>query len=195
MSTIKSNRNIPLYMQIEEDLKYKILNGEWKPGDRILSEEEYCNIYNVSRITVRKALKNLELDGLLVRHSGKGTFVTNWVEDEQHQYTLVKGLTSEMREMGKKAFTLEASVEIIKADKKLANLLSIPENADVFKLTRLRGLDGEVFAFSYNWVPFRNVFSTDNKDYYESFYDYLKSHGIYFNHEKQFIEAGLFWSY
>src|SRR5688572_13094055 len=65
----------PLYSQLEEDLRTRIGTGEFKPGDLLPSEQEIGRAYQVSRITVRRAIENLCRDLLLVRRHGVGTFV------------------------------------------------------------------------------------------------------------------------
>ena len=67
-------RSIPLYFQLEQIIKSKILTGEFSPGDKIPTETEFCETYQVSKITVRQAILNLVNEGLLVRKQGKGTF-------------------------------------------------------------------------------------------------------------------------
>ena len=66
---------IALYFQLRENLTQKILSREWEPGARIPTEKELCEMYDVSRITVRKALDELEQLGYIVRRQGKGNYV------------------------------------------------------------------------------------------------------------------------
>jgi len=66
----------PLYYQLKNILKSKILSNELKGNKRLPSEAELCAEYNVSRATVRQALSELMKDGLIYRDRGKGTFVT-----------------------------------------------------------------------------------------------------------------------
>lgn len=64
-----------LYLQLFEALKNLIENGHWKPEDKIPTEVELCEQYNVSKATVRLALSELERQGYIKRQQGKGTFV------------------------------------------------------------------------------------------------------------------------
>jgi len=66
---------IPLYRQVEIDLRDRIASGEFPPGRRLPSEAELAELYGASRITIRQGLSNLVGDGLIVRESGRGTFV------------------------------------------------------------------------------------------------------------------------
>lgn len=69
-------KNIPTYVEIYEDYYSKIINGQYKEGDKLPTEAEICKQYYVSRITVQKALQKLVKKGLIIRISGKGTFVS-----------------------------------------------------------------------------------------------------------------------
>lgn len=62
---------IPLYYRVYQSLKQKILDGVYKPGDRIPPESELVQIYNVSRLTVRRALEELRSEGFISRAKGK----------------------------------------------------------------------------------------------------------------------------
>ena len=65
----------PLYVQLMHKLRDEIAAGVYPAHSRIPSEQELCDTYQVSRVTVRKALSELTRDGLLERHQGKGTYV------------------------------------------------------------------------------------------------------------------------
>lgn len=78
ISQIHLNRRspIPLYHQLTEQLRADIRDGLFKPGDRLGTEKEISARYGVSRATVRQALDVLEREDLVVRVTGRGTFVT-----------------------------------------------------------------------------------------------------------------------
>lgn len=65
-----------LYVQIRDELKNRILSEELKYGDRVPSEAEICELYDVSRISAKRALNDLEREGYVTRKVGKGTFVS-----------------------------------------------------------------------------------------------------------------------
>jgi GntR family transcriptional regulator of arabinose operon len=67
--------SIPKYRQVYEDLLSAIRTGSFQPGERLPSESELGERYNTSRITVAKALKELQLQGLVSRRAGSGTHV------------------------------------------------------------------------------------------------------------------------
>lgn len=68
-------RETPKYVLIANQLRQEIAEGKYTPGDQLPQEMAIANNFNVSRITVRNALRQLESDGLIYRIQGAGTFV------------------------------------------------------------------------------------------------------------------------
>lgn len=66
---------LPLYHQLEQDLRARVHANEFRPGDALPTEERICEHYGVSRITVRRALDALIAQGLIVKRHGVGSFV------------------------------------------------------------------------------------------------------------------------
>jgi GntR family transcriptional regulator len=67
---------IPLYIQISEGLLEQIESGALVPGDRLPPERELSESLGVNRMTLRQALHALEIQGLITRRQGSGTYVT-----------------------------------------------------------------------------------------------------------------------
>ncbi|MBD2465068.1 GntR family transcriptional regulator [Oscillatoria sp. FACHB-1407] len=76
---------LPLHLIISEQLREKITNGELQPGEQLPSEHQLMSVFEVSRITVRRAIANLVNQGLVSSHRGKGVFVK---EQRKVTYTL-----------------------------------------------------------------------------------------------------------
>ncbi len=82
-------KNAPLYQQIYDEIKDAIEKGVYAPKERIPSELELAEQYEVSRITVRRAVEELCSDGYLVQQQGRGTFVsTPHINRQFHASTL-----------------------------------------------------------------------------------------------------------
>ena len=73
---VYSESSIPLYQQLYFNLAQQINQGNWKQGERIPSESQLCELYHVSRVTVRAAVEKLVEDGMLIKRHGKGTYVS-----------------------------------------------------------------------------------------------------------------------
>lgn len=64
----------PLYAQVKESLVQQIASGEIQPDEKLPSERELCEIYKVSRLTIRQAMNDLKNEGMIYTAQGKGTY-------------------------------------------------------------------------------------------------------------------------
>ena len=89
---------LPRYSQIKRMISGRIQSGTWRPGDRIASEAELVRDMGVSRMTINRALRELTLEGQLVRVQGVGTFVAeNKAESALFE---VRNIAEEIRARG-----------------------------------------------------------------------------------------------
>lgn len=72
---INKYSNVPLYSQLKHIIIQKIESGEYQGETKIPSEQELCELYDISRPTVRQAINELTNNGYLYKEKGKGTFV------------------------------------------------------------------------------------------------------------------------
>ena len=70
--TLDSNIRKPLYVQIRDQLRDRILNGGLKPGDRLPQERDLIEQFGVSKGTIREALKALDAQGIIKTRTGPG---------------------------------------------------------------------------------------------------------------------------
>ena len=61
--------------QVADEMKEKIVSGEWKPGDKLPSESDIAQMYGVNRLSVRMALQKLGTLGIIETRVGEGSFV------------------------------------------------------------------------------------------------------------------------
>lgn len=153
---MKRATNIPLYLQLMEQLITKINNGDYAERDKLPSERELCEIYDLSRTTVRQALQELEREGYIYKEHGKGTFVApkSFNQHLVHLYSF----TDEMDRAGKKPTTKVLSFEKIAIDERLAKNMDLNVYDEVFKVSRLRLADEEPLMYEISYLP-SNVFS------------------------------------
>ena len=84
--------NIPIYVQIMDDIKLQIISGQLKPGEKLASVRDLAMEYGVNPNTMQKALSELEWENLLYTMRTTGRFVT---EDTAHIEKLRTGLAQE----------------------------------------------------------------------------------------------------
>jgi GntR family transcriptional regulator len=151
--TIDFNSNIPYYIQLIEALKERISQGDWKPGDQLPSEPELCEVYGVSRTVVRQALGEIELDGLIVRRKGKGTFVAEPKINESLAQKLT-GFYQDMVERGHTPITQVLEHKVMPASKKVATYLGIAPDSEVVEIKRLRFVADEPITLVTTYLPY-----------------------------------------
>lgn len=142
---------LPLYHQVEMAVRERISSGEWAPGTQIPPEDQLCEQFRVSRVTIRHALRNLVAQGLLDRERGRGTFVRDTTLTAG-----ARGLTSfsaEMEALGLKAGgrTLSAAVQPAGAD--TAGALELEPGEPVVAIRRLRTGDGRPVGVQTAYLP------------------------------------------
>lgn len=77
---------VPVYIQIHDQLKHEIEKGVWKIGARLPSERELSLRFGVSRMTLRQAIQTLSDEGILERKIGSGTYVASKKVQEKNEW-------------------------------------------------------------------------------------------------------------
>lgn len=150
MEMIKRENPTPLYIQLEELIRNKIENGDWKPHTAIPSESELNRIYNVSRMTIRSACSQLVQEGRLYRVPGKGTFVADAkIETESLAYM---GFREQLEQMGYEIETEVLGIDYIKAGGRIARSLQIDDGTSIVEIKRLRFLKGDPISLHYSYI-------------------------------------------
>lgn len=151
---IKKDSVIPLYHQLKEIIKRMIEIDEMEPGEMIPSERELCKKYNLSRMTVNKAISGLVDDGLVYREQGKGTFVSKPKEFNQKLH--LKGFSEDIKKKGLKSETKILDFRVEKLTKEMRKTIIMPEEVKkVIVIKRLRIIEEEPFAIETAWLPFK----------------------------------------
>lgn len=143
--------HVALYYQLKEMLTARIKSGEWVVGSRIPTEKELCRMYEVSRITVRKALEEMVWEGYLNRRPGDGTFVTS--HKMEQRLSQFYSFSEEIKKMGFQPGTKMIDFSIIHTDSRLAAEMTVSEGSDLYSIKRLRLADNEPFALETSYLP------------------------------------------
>ena len=152
MAKIKADSPVPYYAQLIELLRQKINRKTWLPGNQIPGEEELCRQYEVSRTVVRQALRELELEGLVTRRKGKGTFVAEPKISEGLVQKLT-GFYADMVERGYKPVTRVLHQRVIPADENVSAYLKIKPGTPVTDIMRLRFINDEPIQIVTTYIP------------------------------------------
>jgi GntR family transcriptional regulator len=80
---ILGNAQIPLYSQLADLFRQRILKGIWKEGDKLPSVAQLADEFGVARVTVRQAIEPLSREALVSPQRGRGTFVTGKIRENR----------------------------------------------------------------------------------------------------------------
>ncbi|KQL52822.1 transcriptional regulator [Heyndrickxia shackletonii] len=148
----------PLYMQIRQMLKNDIQNGTYQPEEQIPTEAELCEIYNVSRITIRKAIEELVKDGTLTRIPRRGTFVAT--NKFQNELLSVSGFSEFSHQLGMIPNSRILRSDVIPATKEVAERLKVEEGSPILELERLMYVNDRPLFYDiahYSLIHFPNL--------------------------------------
>lgn len=193
MLKLDKNSPLPIYFQIQEILKQKINSGEWKPGERIPSEQTLSEMLNVSRMTIRQALNNLVKESLISRKRGIGTFVSvkDGIEVEESLKSL-RSFSEDITSVGLTPTNKLLGFSTIEADDYLAEVLSIESGSEIFKIERCRLANDQPIAIETTYLPKKLVNRIDEKVLNHSLYEYFEvSLGYSIKKATKWIKASL----
>ena len=159
---------LPIYYQIKQTIKGWIVNKEFGPGNKIPSENELADRFNVSRLTVRQAISQLTQEGFLNSRRGEGTFVTS-NEDLINSFSLeTTGFMDELFSTQlSKVTTKWATLSKMVAPKPVKEKLQLEMgDEEVVQIKRVRLLRGRPFTYTINYLPVEIGARVNEKDLY-----------------------------
>jgi GntR family transcriptional regulator len=152
----------PLHVQLEEAIKDRIANEEWRANARIPSENELSATYGLSRMTARAVITRLAHQGLVYRVPGKGTFVAEpKIANKAH---LPIGIQRQLDDMGMSSKTILLGFSKVEAPGRVRKELQLDEGEMVYRIERLRTLSGEPLSIHLSYIPVEQCPGLDNKD-------------------------------
>lgn len=184
------NTEIPMYEQLLSYFRMMIQAGELKPGDKVLPENEICQILHISRTTVRQAMDQLVGEGLIVRYRGKGSFIADPKMKRSINY--LYNFTENMRELGVTPYSHVLQAEVIPADPIVHERLHLlSEPSKVFHLRRLRCADQEPILLEDTYIPYYLCEGIEEVDFStSSIYQVLSTrYALNLYHATETIEA------
>lgn len=162
---MKPVNELPLYLRIADDLRVRLLL--LPVGAPFTTEQALAEEYGVARGTIRQALNVLVQEGILTRAQGRGSFRSE-SDDSQYNVMLSKELTESIRKIDANSSLRGLSITVINATPAIADLLNIPRNTKVRRVTRIRTVDGVPFAYCVAHLRTDTVPAFFKRDYQSS---------------------------
>lgn len=179
----------PKYLEIQNLLLQRIKNGDYQEGQLIPKEVDLAEQLNVSRPTVRHAIRNLVQAGYLERRKKRGTIVTQTKIKQQFTH-VIESYNTEIQNNGLVAKTQVLNFSTEKASDEVAEALTIKPNAEVYKLVRLRSADNKPVVFVITYLPIAQLPDLQKIDFtHHSLYSELAKAGLEITHVSRKIEV------
>lgn len=155
MKIVDDTNPIPKYIQISTWLQELIETGRFQKGEKLPSEVELARMCDVTRTTVRQAISELTVKGLLRKEKGTGTFVTRPVPAELRQkLEHISSTTDLMQESGIIQGTRILEKRVQQAGEEIARILFLGSNKKVFLIRRVRIGDGTPYIYEESFLPY-----------------------------------------
>jgi len=151
-TTIDPECLTPLYKQLFNYLNAAIENNQFKPGDRIPSENELVKMFKISRVTIRRALQELAYQNKIICVPGKGSFV---LQPKIEPLTALTSFSENMRAQGYEPSYKEATVTFIEPNNRIQSLLKVTQKVPVLYIHRIMLANGTPMAIQNVYLPER----------------------------------------
>jgi GntR family transcriptional regulator len=184
---------LPFYHQLKQLIVQDISARGLEPGDRLPGDYELCERYGVSRTVVRQALQGLELEGVISREKGRGTFVADRKTSEGFGHAMIGLFEEDVRGRSGEQTIAVRRLETVSAGAAAAVELGVAPGTTIIEIERLRMVNEEPWALTITQLPLsvgRFVLDEDLSNV--SLYGLLeRKYGVQFATGRRSIEAGI----
>ncbi|CCI82121.1 GntR family transcriptional regulator [Lactobacillus hominis] len=167
----------PMYIKIHNQIKKDIENKKYTVGQRIPAERQLALKFNVSRMTLRQAIKTLEDEGILERRLGSGTYVAS--QKVQEKMSGVMSFTDITRSNGQVPSSRLISYRVTKPSLSEKEKLKIEDTDLVLRMERVRSADNVPICYEVATIPFKLVSKFSKDEISTSLYKTLEEKGSY----------------
>lgn len=178
--------DLPLHAQVADHLVKIVDGGVLLSGDRLDGEVGLAARWGISRATLRRAINDLVLRGVLLRQHGVGTQVAprpGW------RPAGVRSVYDELMEADRRPTTTVAALTIGPASPEVIEVLELSADADVYEVERLRWVEGAPLALMRNWLAASLVNLDADMLCRSGLYEILRAQGIGMRIARQSVGA------
>lgn len=163
------------YEEIADDIRNGILSGKYNPNEQLPLEKEMCEYYEVSRITIKKAVDELVAQGLVIKRRGSGTFVKALDDVDVQELSSAKQFEGFSETNSDKKVTSKViKFEVIHPTEEIATKLKITTDDFVYYIIRTRYADDEPYVVEYTYMPIGLIPGIKNDILMNSIYSYIQ---------------------
>lgn len=170
---------MPKYENIAADIRRSIEDGALQPGEKLPTVVDLCEIYGVSKITVKRALEHLAELGFITSRRGSGTFVkeTGGLPPSMlfsGRADRAEGFTREHERQGETVKSVVYTFEIVTPTEEVARYLNIDVEDFTYHIVRVRCSNDVPIVIEYTYMPIELIPGLKKSHLYSSIYSYIK---------------------
>jgi GntR family trehalose operon transcriptional repressor len=174
-------------MTIYDQIVHKIEKAHIKPGECLPSEAQLMKQYDVSRDTVRKALSLLKNNNYIIKQRGKESIVNN-INKFNFPLSSITTFSELVQQQGLDVNTIVEDLSIVIGDEELMDILKVDENEEIYRVKRIREIDGERVILDKNFFLKSRVPVLNREICKKSIYYYLENElGLKISNAKKII--------
>ncbi|MCI1665478.1 MAG: GntR family transcriptional regulator [Atopobiaceae bacterium] len=171
------------YEQVVRGIKQGIDSGEYPAGDLLPPAQKLCERYDVSKITIKRALDQMELEGLITRRKGSGAYVKTPVPAQKGLDKEVSadmlGFYAQQTELGKTVRTDVVDFDVASPPKSVAQSLTMENDEFAYYICRVRIADGTPWTIEYTYMPIKLFPDLRRHDAEVSLFSYINERTDY----------------
>ncbi len=182
-------KRIPAYKNVYKEMKNKILDESYSIGSFVPSESDLCDLFKVSRTTLRKAMQLLEQEGFVKIQQGRGTEVLDYRTTQ-----MLNHVTSFSETLKKKGYSVKSKsmyIDTVIPPSNVLDNLNLPIETEVIRIQRIQLANEKPIAIMTNYIPHEIVPGIlEDQKKFVSLYNHLeKNYGIVITSAKDNIYA------
>ena len=185
---LSSEAPTPLYFQLYSILKGMILDGTLAYGERIPTEEQLANAFNVSRITAKRSMDELAKENLVERRRGKGSHIIYKYTPKPVQAPLT-GMLQEIESMARNSHATVLECSMSQPPKRIRDELELADGESALHLVRVRERQGMQFGYYVSWTAGVEMPADPSLFEYEPRLSYFRQNGLEITHVTQTLSA------
>ncbi|MCF1284345.1 GntR family transcriptional regulator [Streptococcus sinensis] len=180
---------LPAYIKIHDQIKKEIDEGIWEIGERLPSERDLAETFEVSRMTLRQAITLLVEEGVLERRVGSGTYVASTRVQEKMRGTT--SFTEIMKSQGKTPSSQLISYRRTLPSEREVEKLGIHKTENIIRMERVRYADDIPVVYEVASIPEKFIKNFKKEEVTSHFFQTLQEHGYKIGKSQQTIYARL----
>lgn len=168
------------YEELAKTLEDEIARGTYQKGQRLPTTPEICQIYGVSNTTVKRAMDELELKGIIARRRGSGVYVKETIplasvaKGANSTSGQMAGFTSEYADAEHTVTSEVHEFSVTHAPENVAAPLGVEPDEFVYHICRVRAINGVPRVVEYTWMPLDLIPGLRESTLHKSVYEYIE---------------------